>query len=61
LEILQNALPFDDECKLSKVIQRVEAVLKDLQQKKNISAVRKTVDYEAAREECDDCYGKSVF
>jgi len=57
LQILKDALPFDNDGKLPKVIQRVEAVLRDLSKKKNIAAVRKTVDYEAACEECDDDYG----
>jgi len=51
LEMLKEAQQFDDELSLPKVIGRVEEVLKFLKEKKDHSAVRKLVDWEACREE----------
>merc|ERR1712137_995012 len=61
LDMLKNAQEFDDEGSLPKVIARVEEVLKTLKERKDHSAVRKLVDWEACREEEDDDAGYACF
>jgi len=57
LDLLLDAQQYDDDLSLPVVITRVENILKSLKERKNHSAIRKLVDWEACNEE-DDCeYG----
>lgn len=61
LDLLKDALPFDSDNSLPKVIARVNEVLTSLKSKNNRASVRKLVDFEACREEEDDDFGYACF